>query len=146
MGIGNAVRRALFKMEERQWDKLYVAVDLHDTVAKSSYKDTTKVDYYPEAVSVLQELSDDPRFCLILFTSSFLKNCLVITHELRLKYNIYFSYINSNPEVCNTEYGDFTKKWYYDLMLDDKAGFDHKVDWYAIREAIAMWDNNVRNR
>ena len=48
------------------------------------------------------------------------------------EYNIKIDFFNNNPEAKNTEYGDFTVKPYYNILLDDKAGFDPEEDWRII--------------
>ncbi len=32
---------------------------------------------------------------------------------------------------------DFTKKFYFDILLDDKAGFEPELDWLAIANHVA---------
>ena len=36
-----------------------------------------------------------------------------------------------NPEIESNRYANFTKKFYYDILLDDKAGFEPN-DWFEI--------------
>ena len=43
---------------------------------------------------------------------------------------IHFDYINENPEVDNNELGNFDKKLYFNIGIDDKFGFDaENGDW-----------------
>lgn len=38
--------------------------------------------------------------------------------------NIYFNYDITKPDVPNTAYGNYDTKPYYNILLDDKAGFN----------------------
>ena len=40
--------------------------------------------------------------------------------------------INNNPEFKKTDICDFTEKFYFDILLDDKAGFEGEKDWKDI--------------
>ena len=42
-------------------------------------------------------------------------------------------FLDTNPEVVNNEFGCFDDgKWYVDVGIDDKYGFDPHNDWYNI--------------
>jgi len=131
--IQTAFDTALKKMKERNWDSISIAIDWHDTMCKSTYNTNIAYDFYPDAARTIRMLSDDPRFVLILFTSSFIDKSLAFTKACWEEHGIEFSFINENPSIKNTEYGDFSKKFYYDILLDDKAGFEPDYDWKAIR-------------
>ena len=49
---------------------------------------------------------------------------------------IVFDYLTENPEVPNTENGNFTDKFYYNFLLDDKAGFYPTEDWDKVFKVI----------
>jgi len=46
--------------------------------------------------------------------------------------NIIFDYVNENPECPSTELADFSRKMYYNFLIDDKSGFDPETDWEII--------------
>lgn len=54
--------------------------------------------------------------------------------ELYKAHGIIFDYINENPEITNsdTTYGCYLYKPYFNILLDDKAGFDPTEDWEII--------------
>lgn len=131
--IDKAFDTALNKMKERNWDSISIAIDWHDTMCKSTYNTNVAYDFYPDALRTIKILSDDPRFNLILYTSSYFERCITFTEALFSEHEIRFDFINENPDIQNTEYGDFSKKFYYDILLDDKAGFEPYYDWRAIR-------------
>jgi hypothetical protein len=48
------------------------------------------------------------------------------------QHGIAVDYFNENPEIENTPSGNFEKKFYFSILLDDKAGFDPETDWDEI--------------
>lgn len=126
--IKRAIDQALTKARERNWDTITIAVDWHDTICKSTYGETA-LEFYEGALVALRKLSKQEDIKLILFTSSYdvpVAEFLTICEE---QHEIFFDYVNCNPEVENTEYGDFSRKFYYDILVDDKAGFDPLTEW-----------------
>ena len=84
--------------------------------------------YYPYAKQCLQELSKDPNVKLILWSGCF-KDAF---NEYIKKFEqdgIKFDYVNENPECKNSDYACFDKKFYFDIGIDDKFGFDALNDW-----------------
>ena len=45
------------------------------------------------------------------------------------EHDIEFTFINKNPDVENTIYGYYEDKPYFNVLFEDKAGFDAKNDW-----------------
>jgi hypothetical protein len=57
------------------------------------------------------------------------------------KHDLQFHYVNHNPECPSDELCDFSKKFYMNILLDDKAGFDATTDWLEIKnELIKLGD------
>lgn len=133
------IKRAHETAVSRGWDKMYWAIDLHDTVCAADYKKSGSMGpLYPGAQECLHYLSERPDIVLILFTCSY-------QHELnepvgvldRLSaIGIKIDYVNENPEVPDTKLGDFSKKFYFNVLLEDKAGFEGSKDWPAVLEEI----------
>ena len=46
--------------------------------------------------------------------------------------NIKHDFFNQNLSVQNTKTGCFDEKFYFSVLLDDKAGFDPNTDWKLI--------------
>lgn len=111
---------------------MYWAVDIHGTVLKPTYSDKgIATDFYPYAEQVLKMLSDNPDNVLIMFTSS--KPSTIDNYGYFFTdRGIKFKYANSNPEIQNVGHGWFTNKFYFNVMIEDKAGFDPDVDWKDI--------------
>lgn len=129
MSISKSFRTAAKKKRDRDWDKIYVAVDWHDTICESTYTEKGAYGFYPKAIECLKMMSANPNISLILYTSSYITVSEDFMRFCRTEYDINFEFFNCNPEVNNTNYGDFGKKFYYDLLIDDKAGFDIDEDW-----------------
>lgn len=134
--IHDMVEAAYLNAKKRGWDKIYIAVDIHDTIAESNYKNTLP-DVYPEAIVAIKYLQSLPECVLILFSSCYEKD-----YETYMKhfesFGLKFDYFNENPQVPNTATGDFTKKFYYNMIIDDKAGFRPK-HWNQVIEYVAMF-------
>jgi hypothetical protein len=113
---------------KRNWDRLYIAIDLHDTIIPSSYETENILTMFDGAKEVLQEFTKDEEIVLILFTSSY-KKLLQPMFKLFKDNDIHFDYLNENPLEPSTETGNFADKFYYNILLDDKAGFEPATDW-----------------
>ena len=123
------IKRAFKTARERNWDKIFVFIDLHDTNCPASYKKgENHSDFYPMAKESLQHMSQRKDVCIVLWTCSY-EHELVGTLEWLKTNGIKIEHINVNPEVENTSMGDFTHKQYMNIILDDKSGFEGDVDW-----------------
>ena len=119
------------KMNEN-WDKIYVMVDVHETFMKP---DCTGMDteFYPIALDVLRMMSDRKDICLIMWTCSSAEHREAYA-KMCENYGVIFDYQNENPESgANFKLGgDYTSKMYANVILDDKAGFEHECDWFEL--------------
>ncbi len=120
----------------RKWPYLYIAIDIHDTIFKGNYKkDNPDKEFYPWAKEVLQNLSLNPRVKLIIYTASHEGPARdVITWLAEHKIAIYA--LNENPDHKGTELCDFSKKFYFDILLEDKAGFEGWHDWFLFMKEL----------
>ena len=135
--LQDAVIRAYKEKNQRNWSTLYVAIDLHGTIIERYTGNELKI--YPYAESVLKDLSQRPEIVLILFTSSYPEN-LKEFYDWCSQRGIKFKYLNENPECKNNKTGDFSKKFYFNLLLDDRAGFDPETDWLEVYKAFSAID------
>ena len=132
--IIRAIDNAFKLMKKRNWDKIYYFIDLHGTVVKSNYStDDIPRDYYPGAKEGLQYLTNRDDIVLIMYTCSH-PHEIVKYVEYFKESGIVFDYINENPEVKTdlNGYGNYDKKPYMSVLMDDKAGFDGETDWLEI--------------
>ena len=129
-----------FKLKaERGWHTLYVMIDAHGTIIKP-YHD--KLAFYEGAVEVLKWFSDRSDFKLILWTSSHPKEINELTDVLK-EYGIKIDFVNENPLEKNSVLSNFDRKFYFNIILDDKAGFEPDTDWTTIKtelQRIKEWN------
>ena len=126
--ILKAVERMYRRKAEKGYSKVFIYIDLHETVMLPNYKNNDIV-YYSYAKETLQLLSKLDNVVLGIYSSSYHKSIAQYQKEFK-KEGINFIYFNANPEVQDTEYGCFSKgKFYFDLLIEDKAGFDAETEW-----------------
>ncbi|MBL0742009.1 hypothetical protein [Chryseolinea lacunae] len=133
--IENSIRTAWAK----KWDKTYWAIDIHGTILKPNFSATeVSTEFYPDAIPVLQLLSKRKDVVRILYTCSY-------PHEIEIylkhfaAHDIHFDYVNQNPEVSNGAYGYYKEKFYFNVLLEDKAGFDPASDWARIGSLLKAY-------
>ncbi len=134
MSIIRAIKQSFLDMERKGFDKLYYFVDLHSTCIKPNYKaGDIPTEFYPMAKEALQLLSDSEEICLVMYTCS-QPNEVVQYVKFFEENGIKFEYINENPEVTteNGGYGNYDKKPYFNVLMDDKCGFSGDEDWTGI--------------
>lgn len=130
-------------MVRKGWtQRLYVFVDIHSTVLEPTYKENCKeLNFYPKAKEALQLLSNRHDIVLTYYSCTPLEQCKEQS-ELFKEHGIVFDYHNENPEITNadTKYGCYLHKPYFNVLLDDKAGFEPEVDWQHI---IDYYNNKI---
>ena len=130
------VERSFEQMKERGWERLYWFIDFHDTIAVADYGDLTKREFFPKAKEVLQFLTNKPEICLVLWTCSHRDDIDDMIKWLK-KHDITFEYINENPECQTTKRMNVESKPYYNVLLDDRSGFNPTSDWYFLRTILS---------
>jgi len=132
----NMITDSIYRMFQdkiiKKWNKLYIAIDLHNTIA---YKNGSNLSYFKDAITTLIELSKKEYIVLILFTSTHPPAAQSVITYLG-KMGIKFKYLNSNPECANNIVADFSDKFYYNLLIDDRAGFNPLTEWPTVLTAI----------
>jgi hypothetical protein len=134
--IIDAINHCLAYAGMKGWRKTYWAIDIHGTILKPTYeKGVLSTEFYPIAKEVLQTLTKDPKVSLILYTCSYPEE---ISDYLRFfrSHGIRFNYVNENPEINEGAYGYYDRKFYYNVLLDDKAGFDPERDWAGVNRVV----------
>ena len=146
MTLSKLIERTVSIALQKKWDTLYWCIDLHGTIVNPTYKELENgLDYYYLSKECLRILSESKGNVLILYTCSHPHE---IEKILKLFWNdgIIFKYVNENPEVKNTSYGFYEKKPYFNILLEDKAGFDPN-DWKEIYSMIGtQWWYDVCER
>lgn len=139
-GIALSIIRAEQMKKKRGWDTLYYAVDLHDTVVWSTYtkEEATPSHFFPGAIEALNYISQRRKdIVLILYTSSYTEYIQPYLDSFKTR-GIYFKYHNENPECPSTDIGDFSKKFYFNVLFDDKAGFNPTKDWEDVLNLLLI--------
>lgn len=137
--IIRAFETAYVNAKERDWDKIYIAVDIHDTMLVANFDSERSIeslprDWLPGAKEVVQIMSDRKDIHLILNTCSYPKEIAEYVKFFSDE-GIEFKEINCNSEVMSTRHGFFREKMYVNVYLDDKAGFRY-TDWPSIKEFL----------
>ena len=135
MDIRKAFDAAFIRMIEKDWEKIYVAVDIHDTILRACYDDEENYDYFPLAKEALHTMTLREDICLILWSSCHRDKLMEYSQHF-VDNGIRFDYINENPEVDNTHLQNFDEKLYMNVGLDDKFGFDAEADWEVICQVL----------
>lgn len=140
-----------FEMKKAKgWPEIYFCIDLHGTIIPSGHTESDqeeKLYFYPDAREVLQYLSARKDILMILWTSTPLERIGGIWNFF-MKSEVYFDYFNQNPHAANTPRSDFGKKFYFNVLLDDRAGFEPKTDWTLIKNKlieIGEWKETLTN-
>ena len=133
--IIKAIEKAFVVMDKRGWDKIYYFFDIHETILYPDYdaKHENELRFYPHAKEVLQYLSQRKDIAISLYTCSYPREIQEYV-KFFSKHGIDFEYVNKNPDVKNTTYGYYEDKPYYNVLFEDKAGFDAEEDWQYIKD------------
>jgi len=139
--IINAIEKAYNTARKKNWDRIYWAIDLHDTCLRSTYGKGNYAWLGQHVINALREIAARPETVIILWSSVHADEEQDIV-DFFAKEGIKVSYFNHNPEVANTASGNFDTKFYFNILVDDKAGFDYIEDWRIIEDYFIR--NNPR--
>jgi hypothetical protein len=136
MGILRAIKQQHFDAISRhsKWAFTYWAFDLHGTIIKPNYTaGSIPTEFYPHAKKVLQMLSKRDDIVMYMYTCSHPHEQEQYV-ELFKQHDIDFKWVNKNPDVQtdNNGYGYYEEKPYFNVLFEDKAGFDPNEDWEDI--------------
>ncbi|MNC02069.1 hypothetical protein D3C75_494380 [compost metagenome] len=143
MSIQKAISRAYNVAMERDHEMIFWCIDLHGTVLESNYS-SDSFNFINEAVTVpaLQAISALPESRIILWSGiSDADRDKVI--ELFTTFGIRVDWVNENPAVPSSGTGHFDKKFYFSILVDDKAGFCPS-DWSRAAEHAVMMSQELK--
>ena len=132
-----SIRREISKMSNNdEWDRIFLMFDLHGTVIKPNrIVGNTEIEYYPYAKETLQLISNRNDLDLNIYTCS--HDHEVIEYQKKFKADgIIFKYVNENPDVESSGYGNYEKKPYMNVLFEDKSGWD-PTKWKYIYDFFA---------
>lgn len=133
------IKKMFKKSFKKEWYKTYWAIDVHGVILMPYHEQQplNHPQWYPYAKESLQILSKRGDIVLILSTSSYPEQ---IEKYLKIfeRNNVLFDYINENPEIDSLKgnFGYYKNKYYFDVMLEDKAGFDANKEWKLIYDYL----------
>ncbi len=134
--IYQLIQRQYKIARKRRWDRAYWAIDLHSTILLPNYRDDElPVVYYPGASEAMKMLSIRADARLLMYTCSWPKEIEQYVRRFEGD-GIHFDFINENTEVESQGYGCYDKKPYFNILLDDKAGFEPEKHWTEVIEAL----------
>lgn len=133
--INKIFKEALIDASKKSYDHIVVAVDLHGTLVDSdlynkwdgSEEDKLSRSIYHSAIPALLEMTNHPSVTMYIYSSTKAVSLLRIKNALNTLYGIF---INISPGLQKeSKSQDFSRKPYYSVLLDNKAGFDPNQDW-----------------
>lgn len=130
MSIFRAIKSAYEKTAERNWDRVYWALDLHGTCIKSTYQKHTYEWINPRIKDAIQKLVAYPETHLILWSSVYPDEQQHIIKFFEDE-GIRITGFNTNPLEPSNRVSWFDEKFYMSIIVDDKAGFDPS-EWTEI--------------
>lgn len=134
--ITRAIKNAFQTAKSRNWNKTFWAFDIHGTIIVPNWtKGSIPTEFYPGAKEALQLITNREDITSLLFTCS-LPEDVPLYLELFKSNGIHFDYVNENPEVKNQGYGHYDKKPYFNVLFEDKAGFDPLQDWDEVLKLL----------
>lgn len=110
---------------------IYIMVDVHNTILKPTFDKKETFEYFPYAKETLKLLSEKENIKLIMWTSSYDEKIQMYLQHFE-ENGIIFNFVNENKEYGNVSFACFDTKFYYDIGIDDKFGFDAEHDWKEI--------------
>lgn len=148
MSLKKTIRSRIKRAHEKGWNKLIIAVDLHDTIISSdrfneycndsettgSVGDAALISIYPKAKEVLRILSNRKDIQLVFYSATDyaeLKEISTAFEQIGVLIDVYFE----EPKEKFYQQA-FDNKPCFDILLDDKAGFDPKKDWRKVEKHL----------
>ena len=135
MSIVRAFDKAFQKKEERNWDVIYVFVDIHETMIHPTYELKGEMRFYPYAIEVLWAMTQRDDISLGLYTCSYPEEIENYIKSFKER-GIEFDHVNKNDWEESNKYGCFKQKPYFNVLLEDKAGFDPEEDWLMLADYL----------
>jgi len=127
---------------EKEWYSTYWAFDVHGCIFYPSHrKNQFNARFYPWAKETLQLISSRDDIVMIMFTSSYPAE-IQFYNAVFKKFGINFKYVNENPEIDSTKgnFGYYTNKFYFNVLIEDKASFDPLIEWKQVYDLLVKYN------
>lgn len=141
--ILRAVKLAYEKHSEK-YPHIFWKIDLHGVCLRSSYKSGEYEWINNDVVPALKEIMSCPHSKIILWSSCYEHEQQKIIDFFNNS-GIRVDFFNENPMFANTEYGCFDQKFYFSILVDDKAGFDPDTEWKLIHDFLVNKNKQSNN-
>lgn len=141
MSVANQIQRTFDVSFEKEWYETYWAFDIHGTILKPTYDlNEDRMEFYPYAKEALREISMRGDIIMILYTCSY-PNEIEKYLEFFKKQGIHFHHINENPGISSKfgNFGYYENKFYFNVMFEDKAGFDPMKEWKEVYDLMSYY-------
>ena len=99
------------------------------------------MEFYPFAKEALQKISKRKDIKMIIWTCSYPQEIEKYL-EFFKKNGINFEHINSNPGISSNmgNFGYYEQKFYFNVLFEDKAGFDPLRDWKPVLDQMEYYE------
>jgi hypothetical protein len=131
------IKRAFDKARSRNWALMYWAIDIHETILRPTYSTEWSTEFYPNAKKALQLLSKR-RDCKLILWSSMTNSQIPDYLQFFEDNKIIFDHVNGNCDVRDTKYASFKEKFYFNVLIDNKAGFDAETQWNDVIYSLKL--------
>jgi hypothetical protein len=132
--------KAFALAKERGWKHIAVAVDLHGTVFRPTYSDELAIEYYDKAQGCLKLMSEEYEGITPLM---YMYTCT--PYDVQHRYMNFFrrsqyitmytkDVVQAVMKIENNSFQNFEDKPYFNVLLEDKAGFNPDRDWDIIHD------------
>lgn len=143
MGLISYIEKVFNGLNNGSFKCIYIMVDVHNTILKPTFDKKETFEYFPYAKETLQLLSEKENIKLIMWTSSYDEKIQMYLKHFE-ENGIIFNFVNENKEYGNVSFACFDTKFYYDIGIDDKFGFDAEHDWKEIYTFLTKTLNFLR--
>jgi hypothetical protein len=141
--MSSYVHKMFINSFEKEWFTTYFVIDIHNTIILPDHvKDSKLVRYFPYAKETLQILTNRKDIKLIISTSSSPEQIDIYIDRFKSD-DIIFDYVNKNPEISSERgnFGYYKDKYYFNVMIEDKAGFDANIEWIALYNLFKVYEH-----
>lgn len=143
MGLISYIEKVFNGLNNGSFKCIYIMVDVHNTILRPTFDKKETFEYFPYAKETLQLLSEKENIKLIMWTSSYDEKIQMYLQHFE-ENGIIFNFVNENKEYGNVSFACFDTKFYYDIGIDDKFGFDAEHDWKEIYTFLTKKLNFLR--
>ena len=126
---------------EKEWYETYWAFDVHGVILQPNYrKNHFHAEFYPWAKETMELFTKRKDIIMIMFTSSYPEE-IEYYNRIFEKNRIHFDYINENPDIDSNKgnFGFYEKKFYFNVLFEDKASFDPLTEWKPIYDLMMKY-------